>query len=501
MNRVLFLAVVASAAAAGYFIADPPVNLQASSPGTQQIGNSNVSGTMLAGKVSATDSGATAQVIVGDATATVGANFGGLFKTASTTGTGIRGVATATTGGGNGGTFQTAGPTGAGVRGFSTAATGENYGVFGQTASPAGFAGFFQGRLKVTGDAVFGGILNGNGSGLSSLNAGNLVTGTVPNARLASDVALTTEANFFNLAQGFSAGTAATPAIGLFASGNGFFAPNGASIAVATGGLERMRVDSNGRLGIRNTTPDRLIHLISGSSAAAPVYSSNCDMVLEGNNNTGLQLIGDVRANLIFGTLSNTTGFHVTHFPATDGLMITSGISVVMQYLDGTTNRVGILKTTPTTALDVSGTITGQAKNFLIDDPRDPRNSTLRHACVESDEYKNVYDGIVITDSRGFATVVLPDWFDALNEKFRYQLTVIDGGEEFVLSKVVREVEDKRFIIRTSQPGVKVSWMVTGVRKDAYATDNPLKVEAAKAGSQRGKLLYERPETVQKPPR
>ena len=501
MNRVLVLALVASAAAAGYFVADPPVNLQASSPGSQQTGNTNISGTMIAGKVSATNSGATAQVIVGDATATTGANFGGLFKTASTTGTGIRGVANATTGGGNGGTFQTAGPTGAGVRGFSTALTGENYGVFGQAVSSTGFAGYFQGRMKVTSDAIIGGILSGNGSGLTALNASNLATGTVASTRLASDVALTSKQNFFGLTQGFPAGSAAEPALTIFGSGNGLFAPTGASIGFASGGSEQMRLNSTG-LGINNTSPDRRLHIVGDSPATFPSYATTADMVIEDAGSTGLQMISNGSTFLTFGNSNASGRFNFAHNPASSSFSIqcpgAPGTQIIS--LDGINNRMGLKKLAPTTTLDVVGTITGTTKNFLIDDPRDPLHSTLRHACVESDEYKNVYDGVATTDANGYATITLPDWFDALNEKFRYQLTVLDDSEEFILSKVTQKIADNRFTIRTSRPIVEVSWMVTGVRKDAYVRDNPLKVEEIKEKEQKGKLLYERSEKAKPTP-
>ena len=138
-----------------------------------------------------------------------------------------------------------------------------------------------------------------------------------------------------------------------------------------------------------------------------------------------------------------------------------------------------------------AGTVTGSAKFFLIDDPRDPYNSSLRHACIESDEYKNIYDGVVTTDANGSATIILPDWFDALNEKFRYQLTVLDEGDDFVQAKVSRKIEGNEFTIRTSKPKIEVSWQVTGVRKDSFAKANPLVVEEVKGKNQRGKLLYD----------
>lgn len=49
------------------------------------------------------------------------------------------------------------------------------------------------------------------------------------------------------------------------------------------------------------------------------------------------------------------------------------------------------------------------AKFFQIDDPTDPPNATFQHACVESDEYKNVYEGVITLDDQGKATVAMPD--------------------------------------------------------------------------------------------
>lgn len=125
-------------------------------------------------------------------------------------------------------------------------------------------------------------------------------------------------------------------------------------------------------------------------------------------------------------------------------------------------------------------------KAFRIDHPLDPANKVLMHSSVESNERKLVYDGVVTTDANGEATVTLPDWFDALNTDVRYQLTVIGS---FVQAIVKSEVENNRFVIASSAPNTKVSWQVTGVRKDAFATAHPLVVESAKTGRERGKYL------------
>jgi hypothetical protein len=103
---------------------------------------------------------------------------------------------------------------------------------------------------------------------------------------------------------------------------------------------------------------------------------------------------------------------------------------------------------------------------------------------------KNVYDGIVTTDARGRATVELPDYFGALNKDFRYQLTVI--GETFTQAIVSKEIAGggRTFEIRTSEPNTKVSWQVTGIRRDAYATANPIAVVERKTEAAAGRYLH-----------
>lgn len=136
----------------------------------------------------------------------------------------------------------------------------------------------------------------------------------------------------------------------------------------------------------------------------------------------------------------------------------------------------------------IGGTLSKSAGTFKIDHPLDPYNKYLYHSFVESPDMMNIYNGNISTDAKGEATVVLPDYFEALNMDFRYQLTVIGSFSQAIVWK---EIENNQFLIRTSDPNVKVSWMVTGVRQDPYANDNRIKVEAVKEKSERGKLLYD----------
>jgi hypothetical protein len=138
----------------------------------------------------------------------------------------------------------------------------------------------------------------------------------------------------------------------------------------------------------------------------------------------------------------------------------------------------------------VTGTLFKGGGSFKIDHPLDPENKYLSHSFVESPDMMNIYNGNVVTDERGYATITMPDWFESLNRDFRYQLTVIDNSDDFVMAKVTQEIEDGSFVVRTSAPNVKVSWMVTGVRQDAYANLHRIPVEEDKPEEERGKYLY-----------
>ncbi|MCF2436287.1 hypothetical protein LV779_25720 [Streptomyces thinghirensis] len=71
----------------------------------------------------------------------------------------------------------------------------------------------------------------------------------------------------------------------------------------------------------------------------------------------------------------------------------------------------------------ITGTVYDGANLMRIDHPVAPEDRFLIHAAVESSELKNVYDGSAVLDANGRATVELPEWFESLNESFRYQLT------------------------------------------------------------------------------
>ncbi len=138
--------------------------------------------------------------------------------------------------------------------------------------------------------------------------------------------------------------------------------------------------------------------------------------------------------------------------------------------------------------LDVTGTLTAGAKDFKIDHPLDPTNKYLYHGSVESSELMNIYTGNATLDGGGRAVVSLPNWFEAVNTDFRYQLTSV--GAPAPNLHIAQEIANHEFQIAGGAPGMKVSWQVTAVRHDAYAQKHPLVVEVDKAETERGHYLH-----------
>jgi hypothetical protein len=122
---------------------------------------------------------------------------------------------------------------------------------------------------------------------------------------------------------------------------------------------------------------------------------------------------------------------------------------------------------------------------------------------------KNVYDGVVVLDNKGKAEIELPDWFGILNKDFRYQLTAIGApGPNLYIAEEIPEAttntkyssskssssnknnNNSRFKIAGGNSGMKVSWQVTGIRRDPWANANRIQVEEDKPDKERGYYLH-----------
>ena len=106
---------------------------------------------------------------------TTGWGYGVYATSASTTGgSGVYGTSPYVAVWGNatgstgrwGGYFQSAAPNGSGVMGVASDGAGVNYGVYGSTSSPNGYAGYFVGDVRVSGDMTVTGKVRGSNTSL-----------------------------------------------------------------------------------------------------------------------------------------------------------------------------------------------------------------------------------------------------------------------------------------------------------------------------------------------
>ena len=201
--------------------------------------------------------------------------------------------------------------------------------------------------------------------------------------------------------------------------------------------------------------------------------SSTIGVGVEGNSTSGPGVFGfSDSGNGVLGRSASNTGVRGSS---------TSGTGVEGQSSTGYAGRfVGNVQ--------VTGNLSKGGGSFKIDHPLDPTNKYLYHSFVESPDMMNIYNGNTATDAKGEAVVTLPDWFEALNKDFRYQLTIM--GDQFAQARVSSKIKNNRFTIMTDKPNVEVSWQVTGIRQDAYANAHRIPVEEVKPEAERGLYLH-----------
>lgn len=257
------------------------------------------------------------------------------------------------------------------------------------------------------------------------------------------------------------------------------------SINFLIGGSSKLFIAPSGNVGISTTTPDATLRVVGNSTETALLATSpgsgHHAMRADGPSGSLAMLAtngfggGDVASNAAFlgyGT-SNATGV----------VGLTDNGDAVQGDVFGT-GLAGHFFGNVT----VTGTLTKGAGSFKIDHPLDPANKYLLHSFVESPDMMNIYNGNVTLDANGEAMVTLPNWFEALNRDFRYQLTALGAPGPNLY--VAEEVAHGRFKIAGGTAEGRVSWQVTGIRRDAYAEAHRIATEEDKPATERGHYLY-----------
>jgi hypothetical protein len=243
-------------------------------------------------------------------------------------------------------------------------------------------------------------------------------------------------------------------------------------VMAANGGVAGFTANPHisGSVGIGTATPTHKLEVNHGGGQGVVVRSSSSFSVFDIDAENGDAALRFVNNGANQWTIRSDPGAnHLQFFE-----------------LNGGGERMRIENLTGRVVANGDFTVLG-AKLFTMDHPLDPLNKLLMHAAVESNEVLNTYSGNVTTDGSGKAIVSLPDYFEALNKDYRYQLTVIGGG--FAQAIVSQEVKNNRFEIATNQPNVKVSWEVKGVRNDARMKKTPFVAEAVKSDAMKGRYF------------
>ncbi|MBS1724814.1 MAG: hypothetical protein JSS66_17870 [Armatimonadetes bacterium] len=511
------------------------VRLQSTTPGVQQNGNSNINGTSIAGAFNAvtgvanafavraenTSSATSATALYASASASSGQTTGAQLAAPSPDGIGVLG-----TGGNKGGSF------------IGQAAT--SYGVYGEGANIGGwFVGRNSNGTGVYGNAAGQGVLgqstNGKGVyGLSSSSQG--LYGETTTGSSAIWGRTNSASSFAGNAAIYGSATSCTGVFGQSTNGRGLYGKSTNDIAVwgetsssnyaivgmnfgggggitgqcSTGrGLYGKSVSDIGVWGETEANNYAVVGVNLGTGSGGGVYGQSSNnpnssgLAIYGlnPNAVGNCIAGECRGNGTGVTGRTLTGVGVAGFSNPGGGQYFPG-SAVNGHSTNAFGVAGICDANGSAGVIGVGNngawgmycqgsfgATG-TKAFEIDHPLDPENKLLDHYCAEGPEPLLVYRGNVVLNSRGEATVALPDYFDAINRDVTYQLTAIGAAAPDL--HVSQRVQNNRFGIAGGKAGLEVSWTVTGVRNDKYVQTYGAPVEKAKPANMRGRYL--RPE-------
>ena len=254
------------------------------------------------------------------------------------------------------------------------------------------------------------------------------------------------------------------------------------ALTAAPYALYALDADMSGGVYVQSADTDGL-HVESAGDDGVHIESANDNALqLDSADDDGVHISYTKEGDGVYVGSAGDDGLHV-NWASDNGIQVSGagGNGVHVSDADG---HAGYFDG----SVRVTGDLSKGGGGFKIDHPLDPENKYLLHSFVESPDMMNVYNGNATLDANGEAWVELPVWFEALNRDFRYQLTPIGApGPDLYIAE---EVRDNRFKIAGGEPGMKVSWQVTGVRHDPYAEAHRVPVEEDKPPEEQGTYLH-----------
>jgi trimeric autotransporter adhesin len=260
----------------------------------------------------------------------------------------------------------------------------------------------------------------------------------------------------------------------------------------------RMSILQSGRVGIGTSNPTAQLAVVAPTNGISAIYAQAADAA-GGSGQNGSDGLDAYGSNGDPNSSSTAGGNGVTGYGGggadqggTGGIFI--GASALfggagIYATGGGTTGDGIEGASGNFNGDVLVTGSVDTTNVVvkIDHPLDPANKYLSQSSLQSPDMMNFYNGNIVTDADGNAVVVMPDWVEAINGDFRYQLTVVG---QFAQAIIADKISGNKFSIKTDKPNVEVSWQVTGVRQDAWANAHRTPVEQEKNTRERGHYLH-----------